>query len=844
MRKYIAFFLTSLFCLSTYAGNHADYQPLDKANPVSFHGDHITYKGVTIALNEKSFFIDGQLTDAEAAQYPYVFNSINKALDQVKDGTATEPMTLYIAPYVYWVDDPDDAAIRKPITGAIPYGRIVKCNGLKFYGLTDDARHVVLASRRGQTQGAEGNFTMFYFDGNDISSENLTFGNYCNVDLEFPLLPKLNREKRSNTVTQAQLIICNSDRVMARNTRFISRLNLCPFAAAKRILFDRCYFESTDDALCGTGVYLDCRFTFFSSKPFYSTQGTGAIFLNCDFDVLTLKRQYLTKVGSPVAIVDSRFHSSSTPLYLGWTQDPTDDLRCYQYNVTLNGQPVRINEDKPACTVDMTGKPVLEAYRVEYKGKVMYNTYNLLRGNDGWDPMGIKEQIFGIEKETGRFLTNIPTYARIVPHAMSIESGGTTAKLQAVSKRFGNIDKTNPAFKWSIAPADGSLVQLAGEASGKCEVTGINKQDETKKVVVNVVDTYGVESASVITVAPAYLEAPAFTSLPTIRRVAKGKLDVNYALALEGRKDESLITWYRCKDAMGKGAVAVVVSRLCRPETTYELSSADVGYYLMASVAPKHLRCHPGKLEVAITPAPITAKEVVKQQIYYTDFQNFPNNRQPEVIPGFWTIDGYKPLDLSEYDWEVPTGETWYYGTGLDGMKGTGLIQNTKGARLLYTPVQAKTGDMTVTLNVDPGKTAGQGFGSATGQYLELYIKYDTRTLTGYGLRIVRTTKYDNAVDFILMKYENGVATEISEPVAGICYRTDCTITLKAQGKTLAAHVDTGTELPDPVNPELKKVVDIRADIKPNAFGGTGVQHTGSTGANATMLHWLKMEWK
>ena len=31
-------------------------------------------------------------------------------------------------------------------------------------------------------------------------------------------------------------------------------------------------------------------------------------------------------------------------------------------------------------------------------------------------------------------------------------------------------------------------------------------------------------------------------------------------------------------------------------------------------------------------------------------------------------------------------------------------------------------------LNVDASKTAGQGFGSATGQYLDLYIKFDTRT--------------------------------------------------------------------------------------------------------------------
>ena len=63
---------------------------------------------------------------------------------------------------------------------------------------------------------------------------------------------------------------------------------------------------------------------------------------------------------------------------------------------------------------------------------------------------------------------------------------------------------------------------------------------------------------------------------------------------------------------------------------------------------------------------------------------------------------------------------------------------------------------------------------------MDLYIKFDTRTLTGYALRIIRTTKYSNAVDFILMKYENGVAEAISQPVSSTCYRTNCTLTLTA----------------------------------------------------------------
>lgn len=838
---FLLFFL--YISLSSFAGNQINYKPLDKSNPIFFGGDYIVYRGEKIFLGEKAFFIDGRLTDVQTEKYPFVFNNINEALEQITDGSESAPMTLYIAPYVYWVDDPDDPTIRKPIEGAIPYGKIVKCNGLKFYGLTDDPRNVVLASRRGQTQGAVGNFTMFYFDGDAISSENITFGNYCNVDLEFPLLPELNRPRRSSTITQAQLIICNSDKVVARNTNFISRLNLCPFAGAKRILFDQCYFESTDDALCSTGLYLNCRFTFFSSKPFFNTQGTGAIFLNCDFDVFTKNKQYLTKAGSPVTIVDSRFTNSSDPLFIGWTQDPTDDLRCYQYNVSLNGKPIIISDNKPEITVDMTEKPILEAYRLEYNGEVIYNTYNLLRGNDDWDPMGVKEQIRKIEKQTGKNLSNIPTYLKITPSTASVESGVTQAELVATVKSFGNYDYNAESIRWSTSAQDQDLVTLNIKSTQVCVVNGINDNDETQQAIVQATTPIGIESACAINVSPKLLDAPKFTSTPEIVNDGQGRLKVDYEIELEGRKDESIITWYRCTNVKGEHPIEVLVSRLNKPEYHYELSDADLGYYIMASVSPKHLRCHPDTLITAITSNPIASNDVLPKRSYFTDFRNFPTNRQSQIIPGFWTVDGYRPLGLEEYGWEAPTGETWRYGKGVDGMQGMGLVQTTKGARLLYTPVRGDCKDMSVTLNVDPGKQAGQGFGSATGQFLEIYIKFDTQTLTGYALRIIRTTKLANAVDFILMKYDNGIATPISEPVSSVCYRTDCTIDLKVEGNKLIAHAETKTELPDELLDGLKKTVDLNAEILPNDFGGMGIQHTGSAGANSTMLHWLKINW-
>ena len=400
-------------------------------------------------------------------------------------------------------------------------------------------------------------------------------------------------------------------------------------------------------------------------------------------------------------------------------------------------------------------------------------------------------------------------------------------------------------MKWKVQQGYEKEVKLSTSEGYECVVEATNVEDETKHFTVIAYTEDGLECATELTVAPDYVPAPSFTKTPKMN-ITKGVATVSYALELNGRKDESLITWYRCTDKNGANRLPVSVSRLNEPEYSYTLVKEDVGYYLMAEVAPKHLRCVPGKEQIVVSNSPIKKGQVNIAHIFETDFQNFPCKNQPQLLPGFWTIGGYKPLDTAAYDWQVvPDKDYWIYGPGMNGSHGTGLLQDQKGARLLYTPLDGSYGDMAITLNVDASKTAGQGFGSATGQYLDLYIKFDTRTLTGYALRIIRTTKYSNAVDFILMKYENGVAEAISQPVSSTCYRTNCTLTLTAKGGKLTAHASTTTPLPAPVtDPNLKLSVDLEADIASNTFGGTGIQHTGSCGESTTMLHYMKVEWE
>ncbi len=510
-----------------------------------------------------------------------MFTTVNEALRQAEafaDDSAWT--TIHIAPGVYWIDNPDDPAVRKPEAGDnIPYGMKVRLSRTRLVGTGAGPEDVVLACNRGQTQGADGNFTMLHITGDDIQAENLTFGNFCNVDLDYRRDPRQSRSRRADAIVQAQLVICQGDRYEARRCHFISRLNLCPFAGARHALFNDCYFECTDDALCGTGTYRHCRLTFFSSKPFYSTSPQGAVFDDCDIHSKVHGVQYLTKVSSPVTLRNCRWTSDDPQLTIAWTKKPNPKHRCLMEHCTLNGQPLD------------------------------------------------------------------------VPPTPDVPMAVTTPLLPLVN--------------------------------------------------------------------------------------------------------------------------------------------------------------------------------------------------QPLLAEGRWTLDAYKPKDTAGYDWRVANlagsadaplqRSAWCYGEGVDGAEGCyGMIQLVRGARMMYTGKSDEHyGDQTLTVELSPCKSAGQGFGSATGQYLDLCIKFDTHTLTGYGLRFVRTPAYDHAVETVLVEYRDGEVSAIGNAQPCTLFKKNCRVTLSAAGSQLTALIEQGD-----------RRQQLTADIpRPNRFGGIHIQHTGSVGASATVIHSVNCEY-
>ena len=816
------------------------YTPMIQAGDIRIDTENssVSIGDETYRLNATTFLLTPEKSDS-----PYIFNDALKTIETINKSGASK-VTLFVAPSVYWLDNPDDPSVRRSVyhSGDIPYAAKIKCDSLSIIGLSDNPEDVVFAVNRGQTQGALGNYTMLHFKGRSLHTENMTFGNYCNVDLVYPRDTTQNRRKRNEAIVQAQLGICeDTDRLFARNCRFLSRLNLCPLTGARRSLYKDCYFECTDDALTGSAVYLDCAFTFHSGKPFYSTSSTGAVFLNCDIHTLVNGVQYLTKAPGMVTMIDTRF-TAEHPVKLQWTRD-ISPIRCYQSGVTLNGQAVTIDADRPELSADITNSPLMNAYKIVNGGKIIYNTPNLLGGEDGWDPLEIMPLINQVEKETDGKFTSLPVALRIISESRQLASQGDTLSLIASPRLWGDYPTSgNPAG--SISWSSPTTVKL-GTKFDHAIATSANQYPRQVDAIISAITSDGLLGATSVKIEPFLKDAPAFTVRPSLS-VAKSILKVDYKLTSEDN-EESYIVWYRSKRPDGTEGIPVRHGHGVTA-STYKLTSADHGYYIYASVSPKLSNTRQGEPMIACLDGEISSKisksSPKKERSMETSFAEIPIIRGKAGVPGFWNFDTHKPADTKEHDWKADENQSWYYGHGTDAATGIGLVQATRGARLSYTPTLTESKSMRLSLVAEPCKGPGQGFGSATGQYMDVCLKFDPQTLSGYALRIERTPDYDKAVTFTLVQYDNGTVTPISKPIASNCFRNPCHINLELTGNIFTATASTEAPAVESQHPDVKPYVNLSAEVKePTTHNSFAIQHTGSVGASATLIRDLKVNW-
>ena len=851
---------------------YTGYTSLNPAEPITFDGNKVTWGGKAFTLDENTIFLDYRLEDNQIAHNPYAFNNIQDAATALTGGTADKPMLLLTAPGVYWVDDPDDPEIRVPAPGSyFPTGLTINCDHLYFYGLSSNPDNVVYACNRGQTQGASGNFTMFSINGIGLKSENVTFGNFCNVDLEFPLFPELSRKKRAEAIAQAQLFNYRGGDGVAINTNFISRLNLLPFA----MTYLDCHLESSGHASFFNSIYIGC------TLELYNVNFSAGRFFDCDIYLTPFISNYRGRKtytfgfvdgpGNGLVCVDTRFHRSAElvnagiPAEISWDRIPqTRTTRSYQHNVTLDGKPYVIQEyATPGATVVMPeGSEMLKAYKVVYNGKTYYNVPNMLSGVDPFNYTDAIKAAAVAEGKAEDYYLGIPMTVTLTldpASSATIRSSQTEAMLHygilpagyAMSTALGN---------WTFTTKDPSMsryISIADNKNGTLTVSGSKDIKDNIDVIIVAQNTLGIESAFELTVEPPYLETPVFIHEPAIVKPENGGVKLAYELDLNGIKDESLITWYRCKDANGSDALKVAVTRSGNPEVFYTLSEGDIGYYLMAVIQPKHKRSDTGEAKTVFSNFPVVAKDVRINRID-TDFHNFPADPQPLILPGTWTLDGYFSPECYDEAESPPTprytpkADSWTYAAGQNGAEEyKGLEPTNRGARLFYTPAGGNFGDMSIRALFAPKKTSGAGFGSATDQFLDVFIKFDLASMSGYALRIERLNTMeiteigyngDGATAgcaFSLIKYDNGKTTSLTRKLMSSAFIAECLVELKVHDRRLFASVTSTADSRSGDMYDYLREVNLDAEIDENEFGGTGMLFTGTAGGNAVqVLRW------
>ena len=804
--------------------------------------------------------LDRELPDEEIQKTPYTYNNIREALaeETLRAATGTQTVTVFIAPGVYWLEDPqsEEVAVREAPEDIYPYGCKVNCKNLKLVGLSENAEDVVLAANRGNDHGAKGNYTLFHFSGEKLEMENLTLGNYCCVDLEYGRDPALSVKKRTEVITQAQLADTDADTFYAKNCRFVSRLNLYPVCGAARSLYEHCHFEQTDDALNGNAVYLDCDFDFYSGMPVYEATGTGAVFLNCTFYCKYPQdgeshTQYFTKVGGQITLIDCCFVSlPGTKVVVAWTKYPSVALKCYQAGVTYPKEQFCLGEAADTHTVDIATKALLNAYCIRDGEHTVYNIYNLLGGKDGWDPLGNGDVIRRVGK------TELPTQLLLDAENYTLEAGGAPMHIGGKCLTFdGREVKRKICFEIEGDGVD--FIELQPLSETACLLQpGKTEMDGERKVLLMAQTEEGLQTSAYVTIQPRRVAAPRLTEAPVICREEK-RLRLSYYFAEEAR-DCSEIVWYRSKDPRGETKTLTAISQPDRPEQTYRLTGDDVGAYIIAQIRPRTAHSEYGETVQCLYEKCIRKEDVETDEIY-TDFHELPLGNSAGECRGVWSFDAKRPEDTYDFEkWDrEKTDAPWHYGATGDGSKGEGLYQGMQGARIRYTPaVTAEiTGkqNMELFLSADPAKSAGQGFGSA-GQYLDVCVKMDTETLDGYGLRILRTAAHSDAVSMYLIKYVHGQAQSISESIVTSCFVTGCRIRVRYQDGRLSVKAGT-TKEPTVAQREkgYAREVELTAEVSGcetiETAQNTGILiwHTGSLGTenwrNTTMLHELSIRY-
>lgn len=802
----------------------------------------LVLKAKFVELSASNVIVDAYLDEASRTSFTF------KNLQELKAANIADGTTVNFTPGVYWTDDykdPNDAntTAHPGLIGiSFPQSKLI------FKGLTSNADDVRIAGNRGQTVGSLGNWNVIGV-GTNFSAYNLTIANYTSVDLVYPRDPSQNLARRTDARVQAQTItnasgVATLDKMYFENVRFVSFLNVLNGFLPARAYFKDSYFQLTDDSIArgDINVFEHCTFDFYGSHPSGSASTTIAAFFNSTFNLRNDNPifWFSKNIGGNWVLVDNVFKGPKEEIR--WESAQRPEVTHYTFNnVYEDGTPVIFDLQNPLATATLSG----DALKIFKAGGTTYNVYNLLKGSDGWNPSNQQQKYDSAFKFS---LAATPLTLQSDNAANEVVIKPTFVPANAFAYESLIFDYDSSLFSSLGTTGDGSLHLRAK----------LNTSGRIVDTVVKASAPNGLVAHIVLHINPQSVDAPVVVGTPSITIGQNlAALQINYDKSFT---DTSTITWFR-GSAPNDKAVQVAITTLAEPYKNYQLSAGDIGQYLTALVTPKYEFSAAATTSVEVTTArAITSTDVANPLVISTNFANITRVGHAINQPNVWYADTIKPADVNQA-WVPATTDPWTYAVNTrDGISGTrGLLTSTQGARLLYQP-QGAFSDISLALNLTPEKLAGQGFGSATDQYLEIYIKWDPVTKTGYALRFQRLASdplngnkpipsSGNSVRVSMIEYVNGTATLLPNCyVESSVYMPGMQLMFKLTGNTLTADVITlSPQTATQMNYALPSAIHFSAPVQnaSSTHGGFGVQFTGTaTAGNRTQLEKLEVTLK
>ena len=733
------------------------------------------------------YLVDGNLPQDDPAAKK--FKTLQAAYAAVPEGTEANPTVIGIMPNVYQLP----GGLRGPSLS-------ITKNYITLLGLTNNRRAVVLADNRGLQQGSEDDGFIIDINATGFTAKNLTIINYCNADYEYPGDESKNLTKRSDVITQGVALQAAGDKHVYKNVALLGRLDTM-FLRTTRSYFTNVYIEGTDDWMGGgqVSVWEDCTLVYPTGSGVMSA--SGIVFFNCKFEATRGMRFYKAEFRSaarPNVLINCALPADSAQAHVAWVRGIAaprpNQLSLTYHNKDANGH--------RAVIYDSTvGTPAFTYSRELSKQELpAFNPWNLLRAApnapaDDWDPAGVRSKY----ESAGQ--GNLPFRIALTNGAVSIRTGGPGATIGATVTPL----RADPTINWSTKS---HLISLSQTTGSNVVVTGRNTTSRAEWVAVHATTTNGVNVTAYVFVEPKYIDPPSVTVAPTINLSADGMATVDYKLKLQGKEDESLISWYICEDGGGTNSRCVAISRGNQPLKALPLTPGYIGKYLKVTVQPKLSISEPGPEVQAMSAKPVATADVQSTTVS-PNFRNFVPDTNDTYVSGLWTVLG---------TWAVVTGDDYVNGYG---------IRPSTAAYLLYQQ-DADCGDMQVDL-VMASEKAGQGF-SVPGSpaesgprnlHADIYIKYDPRTQNGYALRFWRTTQSADKCMFQLYKIENGTGSPLNDQqvLSGV-FKTTTHMTLKVTGTTLSVSATNNVD---------NETLTLKGNITANRFGGAGVYWPGGS---------------